>query len=162
MTTLIRNPFAATRRNHGLDSWGLMRDLMSWDPFREVDAATTRVGAFSPAFEVRETPESWIIKADLPGVEEKALEITLLENRLTVSGSREAEERKDTDTYLSTERLFGSFSRSFLLPEEADVEAAEAKLHGGVLTLTIPKRPAVQPRKLSVSVTADEKGQAEG
>jgi HSP20 family protein len=128
------------------DPFALARELFSWDPF------TARpVSAFSPAFEVKETTEEFVLKADLPGVAESDLDIAVHNNVLTVSGSRQAEERKDGDSYALYERQFGSFSRSFALPDMADGERIEAKLDRGVLTLTIGKKALAKPRKISVS-----------
>lgn len=129
----------------------LMRELMSWDPFAEM---LPRAGAepvvFTPRFEVKETKDAYVFKADLPGIDEKDLDISLTGNRLTVSGKREAEERQESETYYAYERSYGSFSRSFTLPDGADVDHAEADLKNGVLLISIPKRPEHQPRKISL------------
>ena len=130
-----------------VDPFHLARELFAWDPF------TTRgrpVSAFAPAFEVKDTPEAFVVKADLPGVHEQDLDISLHEGVLTVSGSRQAEERKDTEGYALYERQFGSFSRSFSLPEIADGDRIDAKLENGVLTLTIGKRAEAKPRKIAL------------
>src|SRR5438067_12170881 len=100
---------------------GLARELLQFDPF-----FTPRT--FAPAFEVKETPESFLLKADLPGVDEKDLDISVDKGVLTVSGSRAAEQRKDGESYTVYERRFGAFSRSFQLPDIADADKIEAKL----------------------------------
>ena len=148
----------------------LMRDLMNWDPFAEMlPAVTGEAMVFTPRFEVKETKDAYLFKADLPGIEEKDLDISLTGNRLTVSGKREAEERQESDTYYAYERTYGSFSRSFTLPDGADVDHAEAELRSGVLTLSVPKKPEHQPRKISLkglgekvkgALGGKEKGQA--
>ncbi len=128
------------------DPYSLARELLGWDPF-----FTTRpVSAFAPAFEVKETTDSFVIKADVPGVEEKDLDVAVHNGTLTVSGSRAAEQRKDGESYALYERQYGSFSRSFALPEMADGERIEAKLENGVLTLSIAKRAEAKPRKISI------------
>lgn len=128
------------------DPYSLARELLGWDPF-----FTTRpVSAFSPAFEVKETAESFVIRADVPGVDEKDLDVAVHNGTLTVSGTRTAEERKDGESYALYERQYGSFSRSFALPEMADGDRVEAKLDSGVLTLTIAKRAEAKPRKISI------------
>ena len=129
------------------DPFTFARDLLSWDPFYAGRPAT----AFAPRFEVKETTDAFVLKADLPGVAESDLDIAVHNNVLTVSGSRQAEERKDGETYSLHERQFGSFSRSFALPETADGERIEAKLDRGVLTLTIAKKAEAKPRKIAVS-----------
>ncbi len=129
------------------DPFHMARELLSWDPFFGGRPAT----AFSPAFEVKETADSFVLKADLPGVAEADLDIGVHNNVLTVSGSRSAEERKDGESYALYERQFGSFTRSFSLPDMADGEKIEAKLENGVLTLTIGKKAEARPRKIALS-----------
>jgi HSP20 family protein len=149
----------------------LMRELLNWDPFAEMMPSLRggEVGVFAPRFEVKETKDAYVFKADLPGIDEKDVEISLTGNRLTVSGKREAEERHESDTYYAYERSYGSFSRSFTLPEGADVDHADAELKSGVLTVAIVKRPEHQPRKISLKSLGEkvkgalggkEKGQA--
>jgi HSP20 family protein len=111
---------------------------------------------FSPRFEVKETKNAYVFKADLPGLEEKDLEITVTGSRVTVSGKREAENKNEGETYYAYERSYGSFSRSFTLPEGADADHAEADLRNGVLTLSIPKLPEHQPKKISVKGLGDK------
>jgi HSP20 family protein len=120
--------------------------LFGWDPFFNGQ----QVSAFAPAFEVKETNEAFVLRADLPGVEDKDLDIALHNGVLSVSGSRQADERKEGEAYALYERQFGSFSRSFALPDVADGERIEAKLEAGVLTLTIAKKAAAKPRKIAV------------
>ena len=128
------------------DPYSLARELLGWDPF-----FTTRpVSAFSPAFEVKETNEAFVLRADVPGVEEKNLDIAVHNGTLTVSGHRTAEERKEGESYALYERQYGSFSRSFSLPDTADGERVDAKLTNGVLTLTIAKRVEAKPRKIEI------------
>jgi HSP20 family protein len=126
------------------DPYSLARELLGWDPF------TRPVSAFTPAFEVKETTDAFVIKADVPGVEEKELDIAVHNGTLTVSGARAAEQRKDGESYALYERQYGSFSRSFALPETADGERVDAKLANGVLTLTIAKRVEAKPRKIEI------------
>jgi HSP20 family protein len=141
--SLVRTTTNGTTKR---DPYSLARELLGWDPL-----FTTRpVSAFSPAFEVKETADSFVLKADVPGVEEKDLDIAVHNGTLTVSGHRAAEERKDGDSYALYERQYGSFSRSFALPETADGERIEAKLDSGVLTLTIAKRVEAKPRKIAI------------
>lgn len=128
------------------DAFQVARDLLSWDPF----FGGRQVSAFVPAFEVKETNESFILKADVPGVAESDLDIAVHNNVLTISGSRKAEERKEGEAYALYERQYGSFSRSFALPETADGDRVEAKLDSGVLTLSIFKKAEAKPRKIAV------------
>lgn len=128
------------------DPFQMARELLSWDPF----FGNRPVTAFAPAFEVKETNDAFILKADLPGVAEGDLDISVHSNVLTVSGSRQAEERTEGESYALYERQFGSFSRSFSLPDMADGERIEAQLDQGVLTLTIGKKAEAKPKKISI------------
>lgn len=136
-----------------VDPFRVIRDMFRWDPFQEMmptwPSADWR-GTFAPAFEVKETKDSFLFKADVPGIKEQDIEVTVTGNRLTVSGKREEEKEERGDTYYTSERTYGSFSRSFTLPEGADVEHAQADLKAGVLTLAVPKKPEVQPKKIAL------------
>lgn len=129
----------------------VMRELMNWDPFREmVPFAPTAPAGFAPSFEIKETKDGYLFKADIPGVKESDIDITVTGNRLTVSGKREAEKEEQTDTYYTCERSYGSFTRAFTLPEGVDMNSVNADLNGGVLTLSIKKTPEAQPKKIAV------------
>ncbi|MEO8702943.1 MAG: Hsp20/alpha crystallin family protein [Kofleriaceae bacterium] len=129
------------------DPFAVARELLSWDPF----FGGRPVSAFAPAFEVKETVDAFILKADLPGVSEADLDIAVHNAVLTVSGTRHAEERKDGESFALYERQFGSFSRSFALPDLADGEKIGAKLEHGVLTLTVGKKAEAKPRKIALN-----------
>lgn len=128
------------------DPYSLARELLNWDPF----FAARPASAFAPAFEVKETTDSFVLRADVPGVDEKDLDVAVHNGVLTVSGSRASEERKEGESYALYERQYGSFSRSFALPDMADGERIEAKLESGVLSLTIAKKAEAKPRKIEI------------
>jgi HSP20 family protein len=128
------------------DPFLVARDLLSWDPF----FGGRQPSAFVPAFEVKETNEAFVIKADIPGVIESDLDIAVHNSVLTVSGTRRSEERKDGEAFSLYERQYGSFSRSFALPDTADGERVEAKLDAGVLHLMVWKRAEAKPRKIAL------------
>jgi HSP20 family protein len=134
------------------DPLRVMRDLVRWDPFREIApmAAADRSIDFDAAFEVKETKEGYLFKADVPGIKESDLTISLTGNRLTVSGKREAEKQQEHETYFSYERTYGSFARAFTLPEGIDAEKVNASLKDGVLTILVPKVPQAQPKKVAI------------
>ncbi len=131
-----------------------MRDLLRWDPFRELAPFRAPETAFSPDFEVKETKDAYVFKADVPGVKDSDLDITLTKNRLTVQGKREAEQEEKQDTYYAYERSYGSFTRSFTLPEGVDADHLRADLTNGVLTIVLPKVAEAKPRKITVGGTA--------
>jgi HSP20 family protein len=144
MSLVIRNHQPATAQRYvSRDPFAFARDLLSWD-------FGVRPSAFAPAFEVKETPDAFVVTADIPGVAESDLDIAVHERVLTVSGSRQAEARKEEDAYALYERQYGSFSRSFALPDTADGERVEAKLDKGVLTLKISKKAEAKPRKIAI------------
>ena len=147
MSLLARTNGNTPARYVARDPFQFARDLLSWDPFF---AGTRQASAFVPAFEVKETSEAFILKGDLPGVVEADLDIAVHNNVLTVSGSRQTEERKEGESFALYERQYGSFSRSFSLPDTADGERVEAKLDSGVVTLTIWKKAEAKPRKIAL------------
>src|SRR5262245_8739923 len=104
------------------------RELINWDPFAEMMPSLWQqeLRAFKPEFEVKETKDAFEFKADLPGVDDKELDIALTGNRLVVSGKREAEERKEDENYYLYERSYGTFSRAFTLPEGIDPDHIDA------------------------------------
>lgn len=134
-----------------LEPFRLMRDFMRWDPLRDYDLNTPSA-AFLPSFDVKEGPDAYTFKADLPGIHDADLEISLEGTRLTVSGKRETEAVKEGERTHLAERSHGTFSRTFTLPEDVEGEKVVAELRNGVLTLLVPKRPEVRPKKISVSL----------
>jgi len=133
------------------DPFRSMRDLLRWDPFAPLAAwPTPSITPFAPTFEVKETKEGFVFTADLPGVTEKDLQVQFSDNRLSISGKRESEKAEHNETYYASERSYGSFTRSFVLPEGIDADKAHAQLKNGVLSIQVPKRPEAQPRKIAV------------
>ena len=132
----------------------MMRSLFGWDPFREMAPFWNEERAtFAPAFEIKETKDAYVFKADMPGVKEQDLEVSLTGNRLAISGKREGEKEDKGERYYTYERSYGSFTRSFTLPDGVDGEKIAAHLDGGVLTLSVPKKPEVQAKKIDVKGT---------
>jgi HSP20 family protein len=133
------------------DPFRVMRDMLRWDPFREMmPAVPTEAHVYAPAFEVKETKESFVFKADVPGLKEEDVEVSLTGNRLTINGKREAEKEEKTDTFYTFERSYGSFTRSFTLPDKVDAEHVRAELQSGELTVVIPKTPAAVAKRIPV------------
>jgi HSP20 family protein len=137
---------------YDVDPFRLMRDFMRWDPFREMlPLPIEKAEAFyMPDFDVKETPQGYTFKADLPGLEEKNIGISLTGQRLTITGKREEEKKEETATYYTAERSYGSFMRAFTLPEGVDLEHVAADLKDGVLTIQVLKLPEVQPKKVPI------------
>ena len=153
---VIRNPggekpVTAGPGDLAWDPWRSVRALLAWDPFRDLAPFSLERDAFlAPAFDIKETKDAYVFKADVPGIQEKDLEVTLTGNRLTVSGKRDAEKEEKADRYYTYERHYGTFRRSFGLPDGADFGKLNASLDQGVLTISVPKRPEVQPKKIAV------------
>ena len=135
------------------DPFRAMRDLIRWEPFADLASSFGGLesSVFSPAFEVKETKEGFMFRADVPGVKDADLDVKLTQNRLSVSGKRESEKTEKGDTFYTTERSYGSFTRSFTLPDGVDADKIRAELKEGVLTLSVPKKPESQPKKITVT-----------
>jgi HSP20 family protein len=140
------------------DPFRMMRDMLRWDPFREMEPIFPSYAAalptFSPDIEVKETNDAFLFKADVPGVKENEVNVSLTGNRLTISGERNEEKEEKTETYYSAERKYGSFSRAYTLPEGIDADHIRAELKSGVLTVAVPKKPEAQPKKIAVTSAA--------
>ena len=133
------------------DPLRMMRDMLRWDPVRELGSfPSLDLQAFTPSFDVKETKDALVIQADLPGMSDKDVTISVAGNRLTISGERKAEAVKEDESYYMFERTYGSFNRTFTLPEEVEVDKVQAELKDGVLRVTLPKRPDAQPKKIEV------------
>lgn len=105
---------------------------------------------FVPDFEVKERERDYLLQADMPGIREEDLDITVSGSRLTIAGRREASDSKENERYITCERRYGCFSRTFALPADASTEDIEAKLDQGVLTVIVRKNAESQPRKISI------------
>ncbi len=147
-------------RNHSVNpalfgGWAPFRvveSLLRDEPYTEFQPRRASVeSSFVPRFDVKETKDGYAFSADLPGLKEENVEISLIGNRLSISGKREAEETKEGDNYFLGERQYGEFKRTFTLPESADTEKVTASMKDGVLTLNLPKRTEAQPRRVSIN-----------
>jgi HSP20 family protein len=143
--------------------------LSRWEPFRGTTTlqeqvnrlfvnAIERAGeasnltTWAPAVDIYETEHELVVKADLPEVEAKDLDIRVENNLLTIRGERKFEKKVNEDNYLRVERAYGSFSRSFSLANTVNAEAIKADYQNGVLTLSIPKREEAKPKQIKVNV----------
>ena len=110
--------------------------------------------SWAPAVDIYETEHELVVKADLPEVDPKELDIRVENNLLTIRGERKFEQKVNEDNYLRVERAYGSFSRSFSLANTVNADAIKADYQNGVLTLTIPKREETKPKQIKVNVGA--------
>jgi HSP20 family protein len=105
-----------------------------------------------PAVDILEKEGDLILRAELPGLEEKDIELKLEGNVLTLKGERKFENKDKRENYHRVESYYGSFSRSFTLPEGADRDKISAEYKNGILTVKVPQRPEVKAREIPVSV----------
>ena len=116
------------------------------------DGELNTVSAWAPRVDVKEEAERFLIRADVPGVDPKDIEVSLENGVLTISGERKVEEREESAGWTRIERASGRFHRSFTLPETVDAEGVSAKGNHGVLEIIIPKQAKVKPKKIEVKV----------
>jgi HSP20 family protein len=114
------------------------------------EAANSSDVTWLPVVDVHEEAERFVVRADLPGVDPKDVEITAEKGVLTIRGQRHAEKRENSNGYERVERVSGNFLRRFSLPETAETAEIKAKQSNGVLEISIPKLPQVQPKRISV------------
>jgi HSP20 family protein len=108
--------------------------------------------SWAPAVDIYENEHELVVKADLPGVELKDLDIRVENNILTIRGERRFEKKVSEDNYLRVERAYGSFSRSFALANSVNPDGIKADYQNGVLTLNVPKREEAKPKQIKVTV----------
>src|SRR5690348_3609516 len=147
-----------------------MSAITRWEPFHNLSALQEQVNrlfegslprrsdqsaltTWAPAVDIYETENELVLKADLPDVNEKDLDIRIESNILTIKGERKFEEKVNEDNYLRIERTYGSFSRSFSLPSTVDNGSIKAGYKNGVLTVELPKRAESKPRQVKINVT---------
>jgi HSP20 family protein len=114
----------------------------------------TALTAWAPSVDIYETPNELVVKADLPEVSEKDIDVRVENNLLTIRGERKFEKSVSEENFLRVERTYGAFSRSFSLPNTVNPEAIGAEYKNGVLTITLPKREESKPRQVKVTVNA--------
>jgi HSP20 family protein len=148
-------PFETLRRevdrlfdDFGSDFWRRpFRAISDFEPF-------SRKFALSPAVDIAESDKAYEITAELPGMDEKNIEVKVVNGALTIKGEKKDEkEEKTEDRYLS-ERRYGSFERYFQLPEGVDEAKIEASFKKGILTVTLPKKPEAQQPAKKIDVKA--------
>jgi HSP20 family protein len=153
--------------------------ITRWDPFREVMALQNRVNSlfrdmnesegplttasFVPAVDIYEDNKKVVLKLEVPGIEEKDLDIRVENNTLTVKGERKFEKEEKEENFHRIERRYGSFYRAFTLPSTVDTEHINANYKNGVLALELSKKPEAQPKQIKVNVGGQSKpeGQAQ-
>ena len=153
-----------------------MTIITRWDPFREFatlqdrmnrlfresfgdvgrDESLTTTSAFAPAVDVYEDEHKVVLKIEVPGIDEKDIDVRVENNTLTVQGERKIEKEEKEENYRRVERHYGSFTRNFTLPPTVDTENVSAAYDKGILKVTLPKKAEAKPKQIKVSVGGEK------
>jgi len=138
-------------------------ELSPWRPFREAislrdamdrlfedSVITPRAIGAMPKIDIKEKKDGIVVKAELPGVEEKDVNVEILDNVMTISGEKAEEKEEEKEGYYYKESRSGAFERSFSLPADVKADKAEAEMKNGVLTVTVPKIEPKKARKIAI------------
>jgi HSP20 family protein len=117
-----------------------------------LEPATIDRAVLTPAVDISEENDRFVVRADMPGVAVNDIEVSAEEGKLTIRGTRSAQARVNDDGFEHVERVPGTFLRRFTLPESAQAEAIKARYTDGVLEITIPKQARVEPKRITVTV----------
>jgi HSP20 family protein len=150
----------------------MARDLVKWEPFWEVSRLRREMDhlwedffgpgpramrpwteEWLPAVDVAETSDKVTVKAEVPGMDPKEIDLSLVGDLLTIKGEKKSEREEQKESYHMVERSYGSFSRALRLPAAVDADKIEARYDKGVLTITCPKKEEVKPRAITVKTS---------
>jgi HSP20 family protein len=123
----------------------------AFSPMSSETEVSTR--AWAPPVDIYETEDAIVLKAELPGIDPKGVEVRVEDNTLYLKGERNYEKEVKEQNYHRIERSYGSFARSFSLPNSIDAEKVKAEYKDGLLTLTMPKREEAKPKTIKIDVT---------
>jgi HSP20 family protein len=143
--------------------------IIRWDPFRDLMTLREKMnrlfeetfitrgeekelvsGTWTPSVDIYETENALILSAEIPGIEENNIEIKIEDNTLTLHGERKFEKETKEENYHRIERAYGSFHRSFTLPNYINQDKIKAEHENGILKITMPKKTELKPRKIKV------------
>ena len=127
------------------------------DNFTRNRSGQSDLATWAPPVDIYETENELVVKADLPDLQDKDIAVRVENNPLTIRGERKFEKDINEDKYLRIERSYGSFTRSFSLPNTVSSENIRADYRNGVLTLHIAKREGSKPKQIKISVSANSK-----
>jgi HSP20 family protein len=159
-----------------MERWRPRWGMMPWRPFRETEemeryfndvfgrpflpAVWRRIPVvemgWAPAIEVFEKKDKFVVKAEIPGMKEEDIDVSVVGDTLTIKGERKTESEVKEEDYYCCERSYGSFSRSIALPSSVDAKKIEANYEDGVLEVSLPKAPEVKAKKVTVSAKKKE------
>ena len=154
-----------------MERWRPGRGLIPWRPFRELEEMERHFGdvfgqallpalrrlpleerRWAPPLEVFEKEDKFVVKAELPGMKEDDIDVSVVGDTLTIKGEKKAETEVKEEDYYCCEHSYGSFFRSVALTSHVDAKKIEASYEEGVLEITLPKIPEVKPKKVPVTV----------
>jgi HSP20 family protein len=130
--------------------------------FGESQDSLTTSSSFSPAVDVYEDEHAVNLKIEVPGIEEKDLDIRVENNTLTVHGERKFEKEEKEENFRRVERQYGSFTRSFTLPQTVDSENVSANYDKGVLKISLPKKAEAKPKQIKVNIGSEKTIEGKG
>lgn len=130
------------------EPWGLLSQLQRELAHGNVAEGSTATAEWAPAVDIKEEADKFVIHADIPGVKPEEINVNMEDGVLTIKGEKKTEAKTDEEGYKRIERTYGSFYRRFSLPDTANSDAISAQSKHGVLEIIIPKREAIQPKKL--------------
>lgn len=158
-----------------------MTVITRWDPFREFSTLQDRMNrlfresygpegreesltttTFAPAVDVYEDEHSVNLKIEVPGIDEKDIDVRIENNVLTVHGERKFEKDEKEENFRRVERQYGSFTRTFTLPSSVDSEKVSANYDKGILKITLPKKAEAKPKQIKVNVGSEKTLEAKG
>jgi HSP20 family protein len=148
-------------------------NLIKWDPFRELEDVSNRlnrifgrstaraesgqemlaVADWSPSIDISETDAAYLIKAEIPGVKKEDVKVTIQDGMLTIQGERKMEKEEKGKKFHRVERSYGSFVRSFRIPDNADENSVKAEFKDGMLNVTLAKSAKAKAKSVNVAVT---------
>lgn len=134
--------------------------LRLWEPFNALkefnegfdNSHERELSRWSPKVDIVEKENSYVVRAEVPGVNKEDIDIDLKENNLIIKGEKKIEKKDEKDSYLRVETSYGSFQRSFFIDEKIDRKAISARYKNGILEVTLPKKEEATPKKIEVKV----------
>ena len=148
-------------------------NLVKWDPFRELEDVSSRlnrifgrpalhtgsdhemmaVADWMPSVDISETDNAYLIKGEIPGVKKEDVKVTIQDGMLTIQGERKQEKEEKNKKFHRVECSYGSFVRSFRVPDDADESGVKAEFKDGMLNVTLPKSEKAKPKSINVTVS---------
>jgi HSP20 family protein len=158
-----------------------MTVLTRWEPFREFATLQDRINrafresyagadrdeslttsSFAPAVDVYEDEHKVTLKIEVPGIDEKDIDVRVENNTLTVHGERKIEKEEKDENYRRVERQYGAFTRTFTLPTTVDTDNVSATYDKGVLKVSLPKKAEAKPKQIKVNVASEKQIEGKG